>query len=201
MRNDKLESILNDVGDIVSHVYLAGPIERERKRWGFVDWNASESLGSEAPSPMEQMDSWNAGLYRIFEFGDRRFVYTGPFVGESCDHACAHSTPHAAISNCYRVRDDLDKSAVREAVLSGVVLRDLAAIRHSDAVIAWLPRGHCHGTIAEIGCAVGIGKPTYVGFKNQKLLDDHWFVARMCSSFGVYASARELFDHAAGWVT
>jgi nucleoside 2-deoxyribosyltransferase len=68
-------------------------------------------------------------------------------------------------------------------------------------VIAWLPRDHCHGTIAEIGYAVGIGKPTYVGFKNQKLLDDHWFVARMCSSFGVYASARELFDDAAGSVT
>jgi nucleoside 2-deoxyribosyltransferase len=41
-------------------------------------------------------------------------------------------------------------------------------------VIAWLPRDHCHGTIAEIGYAVGIGKPTYVGFKNQKLLDDRF---------------------------
>jgi putative DNA primase/helicase len=66
------------------NVYLAGPIEKERLRWGLVDWNfpdtAKEPLHEDPP-------------YRDFEFAGMIWIYQGPFVAGSCDHGCAHRTP------------------------------------------------------------------------------------------------------------
>jgi hypothetical protein len=64
-------------------VYLAGPIERERARWGLVDWNIF-SDGS-ACDFEDQLKMWKARpkLYEPFDFAGHSFIFTGPFVGES----------------------------------------------------------------------------------------------------------------------
>ena len=169
-------------------VYLAGPIEKERERWGIVDWNIYGADMVDKP-PLAQIGDW--GAYTRFVVNGRELIYTGPYVGEACDHGCAHRTPHAAFGICGGYYDELGTVAASGIVRSSVVMRDIQGIQEADYILAWIPRPDCYGTIAEIGYAAGIGKPVVLGLKGKHLAKEHWFVARICRGFGAYHSVSD----------
>lgn len=55
----------------------------------------------------------------------------------------------------------------------------ISQIDECDAVFAWLDCSDCHGTIAEIGYAIGKGKQVYIGVDTEEVADELWFAVNM----------------------
>ena len=161
-------------------IYLAGKISKNGWRSKFVPGlrGAGGDEYADAPTPLDI----GGGL-----------IYHGPFF-VSCDHGCAHGghDNHAMLGGCINTvqgdgwtwKHGGDDTAIRDIA----VRRCLDQINAADLIIA-VVSGDAHGTLVEIGYAVGIGKKVIVttsvdcgcmnpgGFDSDQDFDDGgaWF--------------------------
>lgn len=140
-------------------VYLAGPITDNHWRSCIID--------ERQVSDKEE--------YRFLEQEADSCIITGAH-SISCDHRCYHRGRHAATPNsegydCLGL--NITNQDVWDACKSQII--------KSDFVFAYIDNDHAHGTLAEIGFAVGVHKPVYILFKDAELEKTHWFVETMAS--------------------
>lgn len=120
----------------------------------------------------------------------------GPFF-VSCDHGCAHGAQtHGVAGGCIDGGLDLaDLDDVRKHVHAA----NIARIKRADFIFAVIDEVDCFGTIAEIGVAHGLGKPTHLFFGENLTLEqryDLWFVARCATHVYERISLEHAFDRA-----
>ena len=91
--------------------------------------------------------------------GRHKFRYTGPFGDDMSNHSFLHGNDGAMSSG--------EQTIFR---------RSLCSIQLADIVMARidLPKIECHGTLAEIGYACGIGKAIYLMLVVDDLDTHHW---------------------------
>jgi nucleoside 2-deoxyribosyltransferase len=72
--------------------------------------------------------------------------------------------------------------------------RALKQIDLCDVFFAWVNSSDAYGTFSEIGYAKAKGKKIYIGYSDQVLSDDMWFLSEMACSHGVFHNAKEAFN-------
>jgi hypothetical protein len=119
------------------------------------------------------------------------FDYVGPFF-VMCDHGCGHGE-HSHGLNYDQTCDSSpapDKDIHRRMVACACV----KAIRQADLCLAWIDSLDAYGTLAEIGVAAESGSCCYVGFADEALSREMWFIRSLFSTSSgmcVFPSADE----------
>ena len=159
-------------------IYLAGKIAKNGWRDTIVKGLRGHGMGSCGDvTPYEEPP----GILEGAIFGEHH--YTGPFF-LSCDHGCFHGRrTHGAMPSREFTVSPGDRFTAQIHAWS----RCMKAIRESDMLFAWLETNDCHGTLAEIGFAKGLGKYVQVVRKDGVKLDELWF-ASLCSTLPDFRS-------------
>lgn len=127
-------------------LYFAGRIKKETRRWGLANWDQDGTMHGWAPGESFPTPT---------SVGRFQFSYVGPYA-YGCDHGCTHGP------NAHGSADTECMGAPWGESREHALARALDGIRHADIVFAWLEDYEAHGTVAEIGYAVGRGKPVIV---------------------------------------
>lgn len=98
------------------------------------------------------------------------FIYVGPFF-VACDHGCSHGPATHGVTGDGCGSSD---AWTREEIYR----RNNAAIQSADALIAYITRYDCIGTVWEIAFAQDRGIPTYLVFAPEIDTNEFW-VPRM----------------------
>lgn len=153
------------------NIYLAGKISKNCWRHGIVKGPMAGlgSCGDSLPfeNPPEIVPSSIFGLHH----------FTGPFfIG--CDHGCFHGRQtHGAIPNKGFQLGAAELSSPQIKAWA----RCMKGIRLCDLFFAWIDSDDCHGTLAEIGYAAGIGKFVSVFFDASKNTNALWFAKQFAT--------------------
>jgi hypothetical protein len=145
------------------NIYLAGKITKNGWRQQFVDPSYSEIERTDKSSFPYAKKDLRPNSMPLDEWIDRPHQqpmrdgvlnYVGPWF-ISCDHGCSHSgeDSHATVGGCI----EGDIVAARMAAANSC----LAAIERCDALVA-LVSDDAHGTLVEIGFALGIRRQVFV---------------------------------------
>lgn len=154
-------------------VYCAGKIEKNGWRHDLVP----DLRGAQHGVPIRQAT----------------FTYCGPYF-VSCDHGCAHMNgKHAMATPLCIGRDEFQGHAEPEEVPRLCQ----QWLQRANLVFAWINRGDCHGTLIELGWAQTLGIPSYVGFANERLRKEMWFLTNCPKTFSrVHTNPRTAFEQA-----
>ncbi len=97
----------------------------------------------------------------------RAYIYAGPIV-PSCDHGCWHDMFNGEVFyECGTVSNGEQRLEVIPNQHHAIVGATISQIQNSDLVFAWFDSFDAYGSIAEIGMAVGMGIPVYIGFRED----------------------------------
>jgi hypothetical protein len=137
-------------------VYLAGKID------GNDDWR-DQIVGTQyAISACESPVDIVHPVKRQRELAE--FILTGPiYIG--CNHACPMSRRINSLAGCCDVGDSNGHpagNATAYPVRKAAAQLAWASIAASDFVFAWMQDSTAHGTLVEVGYAVGLDKPVYL---------------------------------------
>ncbi|WP_426451789.1 hypothetical protein ACP26L_06690 [Paenibacillus sp. S-38] len=113
------------------------------------------------------------------------FHYCGPYFIK-CDHGCYHgenSHGRGLVSTgCRGGIDEYNGQEPARQTRYTVLNKCLNGIYSSSVLFAWIDSHDAYGTIAEIGYAVGIGKPVFVALSNGlEDPDSMWFPCRLAN--------------------
>lgn len=145
-------------------IYLAGKIGKGDWRHGIVDGLRDATSRVDRP--------WQPLAGAIFG----RHDYAGPFfVG--CDHGCAHGPDSHGIG-----ADGAGSCLMPVFTREEVVTRCLAAILNANLVFAWLDASDAHGTLIEIGYAMGSCHHVVIAMPPE--FHDVWFAEHLPSGEG-----------------
>ena len=175
-------------------VYIAGRIKYER-----------DGFGLDVDISRDQETYWNS-KHKEFVFGSYPLIYTGPFT-VGCDHGCAHVYDHSVGPTCREDPMPVGHSTVasghslKQEMRVLVVNKTTDGIKDAHVVFAWLGADSqlAHGTLVEIGYAVALNKPVYIGH-DIKDSDETWYaktLATKCYATRDFDSffAQALRDH------
>jgi len=174
-------------------LYLAGKVSKNGWRSSIVPGIATwpHRNNGDDGNALVKNEWWDLPIR--FESSGEYFDYIGPFF-MSCDHGCYHGSGTHGIANSEDCRGVLynkfgeqfpshhDVMVARiseDCVEHEVVRRCLGAINRTDLIFAWIERGDCYGTLAELGYAHAKGKHILVGFASEKAKAAMWFLNRM----------------------
>jgi len=163
-----------------ANVYLAGKISGnndpydERCAWRFNLINKGEIR---IKDDIDSLEDWPNHEIKISKTND---IYTGPYFTKRC---------HGEMSDGYlpSIEDAKDKYNTKLLVAK----RSRSQIMRSDIIFAHIDGLDCHGTLVEIGLAVGYGKKVYVAIKKE-LRNELWFPGFTGQHSWTYESATEL---------
>jgi hypothetical protein len=124
----------------------------------------------------------------LYDTPKGKIQYNGPYA-LGCDHGCMHNLAHGIAGNKslgYCEGDLIDRQSGRydnpffEGPVSHLPKRKttklcLNQIFHSDVMIACIESLDCFGTIAEIGMASALGRPTFL-YVSEHLWNDYDYV-------------------------
>lgn len=110
------------------------------------------------------------------------FTYVGPFF-RACDHGCYHRPgSHGVFApGCNGM----------EVTRREVFLRNQAALKSADLVLAYIEAPDCFGTLVEIVSAAENGIPVELLFAPGVDCDDFWYVQIMAGQVATQIVARE----------
>lgn len=146
-------------------VYFAGPIVKTCYRHVLVP-GLREAFSADENDRARALSDTTTQLPTITP----GVVCTGPWFC-SCDHGCMHGPgTHGTLGSC-------DDSGIEiDAARSLVFEANLERIRASTAVFAYIDRSEAYGTCFELGVAMTLNKPIFIGFPcESRLFDDMWF--------------------------
>jgi nucleoside 2-deoxyribosyltransferase len=108
-----------------------------------------------------------ACLNKIHTHKGREYIYSGPIV-PSCDHGCWHLffEGFPGFDSGY-VEEGEDHFFIEQSSPEAIVGATISQIRACDFLFAWFDSYDAFGSIAEVGIAVGMGIPVYVGFRDD----------------------------------
>lgn len=142
-------------------IYLAGKVSKTCWRHDLV----GGLRGAWSSDRAEQRQPWPI-LRGALPGG---YDYVGPYF-VSCDHGCAHrSGTHGAGQDCSGAFPGLDTRRM------DVVNSCMRALKHADVVFAWIECQTCHGTLHEVGNALGLEKEVWIGCPSRAAVDELWF--------------------------
>lgn len=187
-----------------SNIYIAGKIEKH-------DWRGLFVPGLDrAVRDSDLYSDGYAALDRAIEITPG-LNYVGPFF-VSCDHGCGHHDGnHGVVGGCINRPDPCDcghdgsccEGHSSPDVRSSVAKKCFEQIARASAVIA-LIADDAHGTLVEVGYALGVGKRVVVtssidcaNASDGDLLGEAWFpfhapgvIERCCVSCTINAMGR-----------
>lgn len=162
-------------------IYLAGKITKNGWRSKYV----KGLRGAYTDSDQADGTPWPI-LYDALGDG---LHYVGPYF-VACDHGCTHGTEsHATLGGCVTARGEFGPHVVwkhagdDDGVRYNVARTCMSAVRMADVVIA-VVGDDTHGTLVEVGYALGLGKRVILARNEQRDVEDLevWFPYALCET-------------------
>ena len=149
-------------------VYLCGPIAKNCWRHTLVPGLRETFCASEHERALARFD-----VITELPTITPGVVCVGPWFA-ACDHGCAHGQGTHGVDGNGCLEDPLGQQGHAE-----VFDANIERIRRADALFAYFDRQEAYGSTTEIGFAMSLGKPIFIGFPlNATWQDDMWFTAQ-----------------------